>query len=372
MATPAFAIPDDEALPAALRLASPTEVWSGRRRLTYFGGCDYFRFASHPRVIAAANRAAREFGLGVSASRRTTGNHPLYEQLERELAAFFRVPACRLVSTGYVTNLAVVQALAGEFTHVLVDAAAHPSLHDAALLSGARRVEFRAGDAGDAIRQQRKFPAQARTVVLTDGINPTNGAAAPLAELRAGLRPETWLLVDDCHGFGAVGATGRGTAELAGLGSERLIQTGTLSKAFGAFGGVILGDHDLIRRLNRSRLFTGSTPPPLPLAAAALASLKLLASSPARLRRLQANVTVVKSALVAAGRLDAITPGPICRIVPRDAADEARLRRRLLRAGIFPSFLRYPGLPAGGAFRFAVSSEHSRGQLDALVGALVR
>lgn len=371
MANPALAAPDDdEALPPPLRLASRTEVWSGRRRLTCFGGCDYFRLASDPRVIAAAICAARVHGLGVSASRRSTGNHPLYEQLERALADFFRAPSCRLVSTGYVTNLAVAQALAGEFTHVLVDAGAHPSLQDAALLIEARRVVFRAGDAADAIRQQRKLPSRARTLVLTDGINPTSGAAAPLKELRAGLRSETWLLVDDCHGFGTVGPTGRGTVELSDLGPDRLIQTGTLSKAFGAFGGFILGDSGLIDRLTRSRIFLGSTPPPLPLAAAALKSLQLLETSSGRLRRLQANVIRVKTALRAAGRLEAITPGPICRIVPRDAEDEGRLRRRLLRAGVFPSFLNYPGLPAGGAFRFALSSEHTQGQTAALIQAL--
>lgn len=371
MANPAPAAPDDdEALPAPLRLASRTEVWSGRRRLTYFGGCDYLRLASDPRVIAAAVHAARTHGLGVSASRRTTGNHPLYEQLERTLADYFRAPACRLVSTGYVTNLAVAQALAGEFTHVLVDAGAHPSLQDAALLSGSRRVVFRAGDADDAIRQQRKLPARARTLLLTDGVNPTSGAAAPLKELRAGLRPETWLLVDDCHGFGTVGPTGRGTVELSDLGPDRLIQTGTLSKAFGAFGGFILGDSALIGRLTHSRIFLGSTPPPLPLAAAALKSLQLLAASPGRLQRLQRNVALVKAALHAAGRLEAITPGPICRIVPRSSDEQARLRQRLLQAGIFPSYLHYPGLPAGGAFRFALSSEHTARQVGDLIRSL--
>lgn len=358
-------------MPPPLRAASRTEVWSGRRRLAYFGGCDYFRLSSQPQVIAAANRAARAFGLGVAASRRTTGNHPLYEELEQGLADFFGVEAARLVGTGYVTNLTVAQALAGDFTHLLLDAGAHPSLHDAAAMFALPRRLYRAGDAADAVRQQRRLPADARCLVLTDGINATSGAAAPLAELRAGLRPESWLLVDDCHGLGTVGPTGRGTVELAGLAPERLLQTGTLSKAFGAFGGFILGSHVVIARLNGSRLFTGSTPPPLPLVAAALESLKLLRTRPALRERLNCNVTTVKSALHTAGRLETITPGPICRIVPRDAEDEARLRRRLLRAGVFPSFLNYPGLPAGGAFRFALSSEHTGRQVDALLAAVV-
>ncbi len=364
------ALPNVE-LPPSLRIASPTEVWLGRRRLIYFGGCDYFRFACHPRVLAAAVRAARQFGLGVAASRRTTGNHPLYEQLETDLASFFGAEAACLVSTGYAANTAVAQALRNDFTHLLVDAAAHPSLQDAAAVFAAKRVQFRPGDPNDAIRQQAKLPASARCLALTDGVGATDGAVAPLKALRDGLRPGTWLLVDDCHGLGTVGATGRGSLELAGISRERVIQTGTLSKALGSFGGFILGDKNLVQRVFAdSQLFIGSTPPPLPLVAAAREALVRLRNQPAFLRRLHANVSAVKTALLAAGRIPAITPGPICRVVPRDETDRKDLSRRLLEARIFPPFLNYPGLPSGGAFRFGVSSEHKPAQLRALVRAL--
>jgi 7-keto-8-aminopelargonate synthetase-like enzyme len=354
-----------------LRVASRTEVWLGRRRLTYFGGCDYFRFSVHPQVLAAAIRAAQQFGLGVAASRRTTGNHPLYEQFEGELADFCGAEAARLVSTGYAANLVVAQALAHDFTHLLIDAGAHPSLHDAATFFAAQRLQFRAGDTAEAVRLQAKLPAQARCLVLTDGIGATDGAAAPLAALRAGLRPETWLLVDDCHGLGTVGRTGRGSLELAGIDHRQVLHTGTLSKALGAFGGVILGDRNLIQRVTTSSpLFTGSTPPPLPLVAAAKAALARLRTHPGPLRRLHAHVAQVKQTLWAAGRLERITPGPICRVVPRDDLDRKQLTERLLKADIFPSFLDYPGLPSGGAFRFGLSSEHTRAQLRALIQAV--
>lgn len=361
---------DEWPLPEPLRAASRTEVWFGRRRLAYFGGCDYYRFSTHPKVVAAAGRAARNFGLGVAASRRTTGNHPIFGRLEAELADFFGGPAALLTGSGYVTNLVVAQALASDFTHLLLDEGAHPSLQDAATMLSSTILRYRPGDVADAIRQQKRLPRGARCLLLTDGINPTGGGAAPLAELRAGLRDSTWFLVDDCHGLGTVGPGGRGTVAHAAIGGDRVIQTGTLSKAFGSFGGFILAPKALIPRLVGTRIFAGSTPPPMPHVEAARKSLALLRQNPALPDRLRQNADSVKGALLAAGRIPAVNLGPICRVVPRDASDEAGLRRRLLRAGIFPTFIRYPGLPAGGAYRFGVSTEHSADQLQSLVDAV--
>jgi 8-amino-7-oxononanoate synthase len=359
------------ALPDPLRAASRTEVWWRGRRLTYFGGCDYFRFASHPRVVAAANRAATKFGLGVAASRLTTGNHALYGELERELARFFGAEAARVAATGYFVNAVVAQGLAGDFTHVLLDEGTHPSLQDAVVFFGAPVIRFKHGSPEDAARRQAKLAKSAKTILVTDGVCSSSGWTAPLAAYRRMLRKNTWLHIDDCHGLGTVGAHGHGTLELEGVGRERLIQTGTLSKALGAFGGVLLASRDIVDRISeRSRIFTGSTPPPLPMAAAALASLKLLRAQPALLRRLTASIRFVKEGLYAAGRIKGVTLGPICLVVPRDPEDQARLRQRLLRRHIFPSLVKYPGLPPGGAFRFGISSEHSPVQLTALVEAV--
>ena len=109
--------------------------WRGRR-LVYFAGCDYFRLASHPRVLAAVRRGLKEFGLNVAASRKTTGNHALYEELEQAVARFCQAERAVLVDNGYMTNLAVAQAFRGEFTHVLMDARSHTSVRSMAKMSG--------------------------------------------------------------------------------------------------------------------------------------------------------------------------------------------------------------------------------------------
>jgi len=179
------------------------------------------------------------------------------------------------------------------------------------------------------------------------------------------------VLVDDAHGAGVLGRSGRGTAEHLGVAGKRLIQTITLSKAFGVFGGAVLSTRALRARvIARSRLFSGSTPMPLPLVCAALAAVKLLQTDRGLRRRLADKTHYVKTALREANFPGASGPGPIIPFIPRHAHQAALLRRRLLAASIHPPFIDYPGAPASGFFRFALSSEHTQAQLDGLIGAL--
>ena len=344
--------------------------WRGRR-LLYFAGCDYYRLASHPRVLAAVRRGLKEFGLNVASSRKTTGNHALYELLERELARFFRVEQAVLVDNGYLTNLAVAQAFKGEFTHVLIDSRAHGCLADAAVLLGAQVVTFAHRDAVDCEGQLRKLGTGARPIVLTDGMFAHDGSVAPLDRYLAALPTNGALLVDDAHGAGVLGKAGQGTPSHFGLRDARIIQTITMSKAFGTFGGAILGPRSLAQAiLAKSRSFTGATPMPLPIAAAALESLRVFDASPQLQPRLHANVLWVWDRLRSGGVQLPDQSGPVIPVVPASPLEAKRLKRRLLTAGIFPPLIRYPGGPEGGYFRIVISSQHTRPQLAKLVAAL--
>jgi 7-keto-8-aminopelargonate synthetase-like enzyme len=359
--------------PEPLQQIDRTYVRLGRRKLSCFSGCDYFRLASHPRVTAALQAGVEKYGLNVAASRLTTGNHVLYRQLETQLADFFAAESALLVASGYVTNLIVAQALAGHFSHALLDDDAHPALSDAARFLDCPVLPFKSGQAQAlAIAVQRCGPG-AKLLLLTDGMFSHDGSAAPLAEYVQVLPKDALILVDDAHGAGVLGRTGKGTLEHAGVSRRRIIQTLTLSKAFGAFGGAILGTARLRQRiLDRSRAFVGSTPLPLPLANAALEGVRILGADPALRRRLVGNADYVKAVLRKAGLPLAETPGPIVRLLPRHARAAARLQHALLAEDIYPPFIKYPGGPVSGYFRFAISSEHSRPQLDALLEALCR
>ncbi len=357
--------------PEPLQQVDRTYVLFRGRKLSYFSGCDYFRLASHPRVLAALQAGVKKFGLNVAASRLTTGNHVLYRELETELARFFAAESALLVSSGYVSNLVVAQALAGSFSHALIDDDAHASMSDATRFLDCPVLEFKSRDSSALAAAVERCGPGARLLVFTDGMFSSNGSAAPLAEYLKVLPGDAVIVVDDAHGAGVLGRTGKGTIEHAGVNRRRIIQTVTLSKSFGAFGDAILGTARFRQRvLDRSRMFVGGTPPPLPLANAALAGVRTLEADHSLRQRLVANASYVKSSLRQAGLPLAETPGPIVPLLPKRPSEAARLQRALLAAGIYPPFIKYPGGPPNGYFRFVISSEHTHHQLDGLLKIL--
>jgi len=361
-----------QALAPPLQLIDRTHVLYKNRKLSYFGGCDYFRLSSHPGVVAALQAGLERYGLTVAASRKTTGNHLLYERLERRLAAFFAVTDAVLVSNGYATNIVVAQALAGNYSHVLIDEKAHASLVDAADFFDCPTIRFAHRDVEAVGRAVQRVGSQSRPVLLTDGMFSHDGELAPIKEYLRLLPRDAAILLDDAHGAGVLGRTGKGTAEQLGVRSSRIIQTISLSKAFGVYGGAVLGPRSLCDRIRgRSRLFGGNTPLLLPLAAAAWRAAGLMRSDKALRRRLDQNIQFVKTGLRRGGVSVADTPSPIISVTPRRARDAERLRKQLLARRIYPSFIRYPGGLATGYFRFAISSEHSLEQLENLARTLI-
>jgi 7-keto-8-aminopelargonate synthetase-like enzyme len=342
------------------------------RKLSYFAGCDYFRLASHPQVLKAVAIGLKKYGLNVAASRLTTGNHELYEQLEKSLAEFFGTETATLASNGYAPNLMVAQALAGRFSHALIDERAHGSLLDAVMLLRCPVINFKHCDADDLARIL-KCLSGAKPIVLSDGMFSHNGGIAPLTQYLAALPPGGLLLLDDAHGAGALGKTGRGTPEQCGVSSNRIIQTVTLSKAFGVYGGAILGTRKLREMIiARSRIFVGNTPLPLPLANAAIKSISILKADHGLRTRLVKNTAYVKAGLTRHGFQVAETPSPIIPLIPANSRETRLLKRRLLANGIHPPFIKYPGGPESGYFRFVISSEHTHRQLAGLVGTLIK
>ncbi len=365
-------------LPEPLQQVDRVFVRARGRTLVYFGGCDYFRLASHPAVKRAAHDAIERFGLNVAASRRTSGNHAVYGRLEESLRRFFLAPAAVLASSGYATATFVAQALAGEITHLLLDENAHASLVDAEPILGCKVVRFAHRSVVDLRRTLRGLGTKARVMIATDGMFSATGALAPLPEYLALLPASGRLWIDDAHGVGSLGRTGKGTWEALTSsgpfdGEERVLMTLTLSKAFGCYGGAVLGSKELAGAIReRSRLFTGNTPLPPPLAAASLKAIGVLRATPGLRRRLESNVALLRGLLREAGWPVEESPSPVLALKPADAAQAEEMKRRLLRAGILPPFMRYPGGGEGGFFRIAVSSWHSSGQIRGLAAAVGR
>ena len=354
--------------PKPLQQVDRTYVRYQGRKFSYFAGCDYFRMASHPTVLKAVGEGLKKFGLNVAASRLTTGNHAIYAELEATLKDFFKAPAAAVVSNGYATNLVAAQAMQGDFTHVFLDEGAHVSLKDASRYFDCPVFKFKHADAADLARVAAK--KKGRPILLTDGVLSHDGKIAPVRDYLKILPANAWVLLDDAHGAGVLGKTGKGTAEYHGLSRERIVQTLTMSKAFGVYGGAILCPPALREKIiQRSGMFAGSTPLPLPLAYAAKTSIGIVKAHPEIRARLNENVALVKSSLSHRYSVPT-TPAPIIAYTPANAEEVTHLKQALLAGKIFPSFIQYPGGPKNGYFRFVISSEHSKKQLAALIKAL--
>jgi 8-amino-7-oxononanoate synthase len=339
-----------------------------------FSSNDYLGLSSHPQVIAAATEALNVYGAGARASRLVTGNSPVHEELEAELARFKGTEAALVFSSGYLANVGVIQVLSrradGSTVPVFMDKLSHACIVDGALATGKWRT-FAHNDVG-ALRgllEGARSAASPRALVVTEGVFSMDGDVAPIAELLALCQEfDALLVIDDAHGTGTIGDGGRGTLSHFGIAARpRVIQIGTLSKALGSQGGFVAASQVIVDLLiNRARTFIFDTGLAPTAAAAALAALRVLQAEPGRVGRLQSKAAELRKLL---GHPDRVTP-----IIPHivgDAEAAVELSRRLLEAGYLVSAIRPPTVPPGTSrLRIAMSSEHEIGQLEGVAKLL--
>src|SRR5882757_4033268 len=240
------------------------------REVIDFSSNDYLGLARHPAVAAAMTECAERYGAGSGASHLVTGHGAEHTRLEEELAAFTGRERALLFSTGYMANLAVITTLAGRGETVLLDRLSHASLIDGGLLSGARFKRYTHADAA-AADSALAADAETAAVLATDGVFSMDGDVGPLDSLaRSSRAHDAWLVVDDAHGLGVLGASGRGAVEHFGLsGDDVPVLVGTLGKAFGSFGAFVAGSGDSIELLmQKARPYIYTTALPQPVAAA--------------------------------------------------------------------------------------------------------
>jgi 7-keto-8-aminopelargonate synthetase-like enzyme len=310
-------------------------------------------------------------GLSCAGSRITTGNHPLLAELERRLATFLGAGEATLCPSGYLSNTVALEAVAGEFDCYFLDDGAHSSLTAPAGRLPREAVRaFRHADPEDLEQELKgRLRPGGKPLVLTDGVVPVDGELPPLGAYWEAVRNFGGaLLVDDAHGIGVVGPSGKGSPEEAGLPAESFIQTGTLSKALGAFGGLVAGPAGLAGTIvEKSQAYVGATPIPPPMAAAAIRSIEILQGSPGLITGLRGRMLRVRERIRTLGLRVPLSSAPILSITHHDAGKNLRLRSFLLERGIYPPFIRYPGSPPGGTFRFTISSAHAEEDVDLLL-----
>ncbi|MGN2624641.1 8-amino-7-oxononanoate synthase [Stutzerimonas balearica] len=355
-------------------LASPQgpEVVVDGQRLLNFCSNDYLGLANHPEVIRAMQDGVAKWGVGGGASHLVIGHSGPHHELEEALAEFTGRPRALLFSTGYMANLAAVTALVGQGDTVLEDRLNHASLLDAGLLSGARFSRYLHNDAESLGKRLGK--AEGSTLVVTDGVFSMDGDLAELPALCAEARRHgAWMMVDDAHGFGALGASGAGVVEHFGLELDDVpVLVGTLGKAFGTAGAFVAGSDELIETLiqfARPYIYTTSQPPAV--ACATLKSMELLRSEGWRREHLQRLVARLRKGAAQIGLTLMDSPTPIQPVLIGDSARALRLSALLRERGILVGAIRPPTVPAGSArLRITLSAAHSEAQLERLLQAL--
>ncbi|WP_252271758.1 8-amino-7-oxononanoate synthase [Pseudomonas subflava] len=342
------------------------------RELLAFCSNDYLGLANHPEVIAALRAGAEKWGVGGGASHLVIGHSTPHHELEEALAAFTGRPRALLFSTGYMANLAAVTALVGQGDTVLEDRLNHASLLDAGLLSGARFSRYLHNDAVSLSKRLER--AEGNTLAVTDGVFSMDGDLADLPILCAEARSkDAWVMVDDAHGFGPLGATGGGIVEHFGLGLDDVpVLVGTLGKAFGTAGAFVAGSEELIETLiqfARPYIYTTSQPPAV--ACASLKSLELLRTESWRREHLNTLIARFRAGAAEIGLSLMDSPTPIQPILVGDSERALRLSALLKERGLLVGAIRPPTVPAGSArLRVTLSAAHSEAQLERLLEAL--
>lgn len=357
-------------------VASPQGVHltADGRELLNFCSNDYLGLANHPEVIEAFKNAADRYGVGSGSAHLICGHSLAHHALEEELAEFTGRERALLFSTGYMANLGAISALVGNGDTVIEDRLNHASLIDGGLLSGARFKRYRHADSEHLAHTIDA--ASGKKLIVTDGVFSMDGDLAPLPDLaKIAQDRNAWLMVDDAHGLGVLGAQGVGVLEHYGLAQTDVpVLVGTLGKAFGTFGAFVAGSDPLIELLiQKARTYIYTTALPPAVAEATRASLKIARAESWRRTKLKQLTERFRQGAEQLGLELIASPSPIQPILIGDSRKATALSEALLAAGFLVSAIRPPTVPQGSArLRVTLSAAHEEVQVDRLLDALDR
>ena len=343
------------------------------RSLINFCSNDYLGLAGHPDISLALKQAADVYGTGSGASHLVSGHSVVHHELEEQLAEYTGRPRALLFSTGYMANIGAINALIGRRDLVLQDQLNHASLLDGGRLSQADFQRYKHVNMAS-LEQRLEQSSAERKLIVTDGVFSMDGNLAPLREIsRLAKKHSAWLMVDDAHGVGVLGQQGGGLVEELNMTVEQVpVLVGTLGKSFGTFGAFVAGSEALIETLiqfSRSYIYTTALPPVI--AAATLASLKIVREESWRRDRLVQLVARFRRGAQQIGLQLAESNTPIQPVLINNDEKVMQVGQQLRAAGFLVGAIRPPTVPVGtGRLRITFSANHSEEQVDQLVAAL--
>jgi len=357
------------------RISSPQDpvVSLDGRKVVMLGSNNYLGLTNHPEVKRASAAAIDRYGTGCAGSRLLNGTLDVHVELEERLAAFMHCESTLSFATGFQVNLGVLGCMLGRQDVAFLDAMDHASIIDGARLGFGRTLKFKHNDMADLEGKLQRVPEEKGRLVVVDGVFSMEGDLCDLPGLvnlkrKYGGR----LMVDDAHGLGVFGQSGRGTAEHFGLEHEVDLVMGTFSKSLAAVGGFIASTSnviDYIRHHARAQIFSAAPPPAS--AAAAIKALDIIESEPERRKQLWENTEYMKRELGTLGFDTLNSESPVIPLAIGDDFTTFTMAMRLQDEGVFANPIVSPAVPPGEAMiRTSYMATHTREHLDQALGAL--
>ena len=351
-------------------LGSPQGAWlvvDGVKTLNFCSN-NYLGLANHPRVVAAAQKAMGQYGVGPGAVRTIAGTMDMHVKLDQRLAEFKGVESAITFQSGFTANTGTIPALVGKEDAIFSDRLNHASIIDGCRLSSAKIIAYEHCDAENLKAQLKEHRANfRRTMVITDGVFSMDGDVAPLDKIyEVSKNYDAILMVDDAHGEGVLGRGGRGIVDHFDLHGKVDVEVGTMSKAFGVMGGVVAGNPKVVEWLHqRGRPFMFSSAMTIPDVAACIESINILEESTELVDKLWANTDYFKTEMSNLGFDTGESVTPITPVMLGEAPLAQQFSRELFDAGVFGMALGFPTVPRGKArIRVMISAAHEKDDLD--------
>ncbi len=346
--------------------ANEAECILNGKKVINLSSNNYLGFANHPRLKKAAIEA-----VGSGAVRTIVGNMDIHEELDRKLAEFKREEAVMTYQSGFNCNAGTIQAITEKGDLIISDELNHASIIDGARLSRADKTVFKHADMNhlETVLKENKDKYR-NMLIITDGVFSMDGDIAPLPEIvELAEKYSAMTYVDDAHGSGVLGESGRGTVDHFGLHGRIDFTIGTLSKAIGVVGGYVAGSEtmrDWLSHRGRPLLFSTSLPPAA--VGAITEAINMLMTTTEYTDKLWDNAKYFKQKISQLGFNIGNSQTPITPVIIGDEAKTMEFSRKLLENGVFVSAIVFPTVPKGtGRLRCMVTAGHTKDQLDRAV-----
>jgi glycine C-acetyltransferase len=337
----------------------------GGKQLISLVSNDYLGFTQHPAVIKAAIEGIKKYGTGAGASPAIGGHYDYHEYLEKKIAGFFRKEHAIIYTTGYTSNSASLQCILTKDDLVILDAGVHTSVMEGCQRFNRKTVKHNDLDAYEhALKMSKgKHPM---VLVVIDGVYSQDGDLAPLREIIALCKKYgAKLMVDDAHGTGVIGKTGRGLIETCNAWEDVDLITGTFSKTFGHIGGYVVASEEMVNYLkyqSRQHLFSASS---TPAALAIVKAIELVDEEPLWMSVLRSNVKYFRHGLLSLGLNIGTTESAIFPARIGDKIKNAKICYALQQKGVYANQINYPAVSLKDArIRMGVTARHQRAHLD--------